>query len=146
MASFAAIVSANLTFDSIRCINITGDLADEVITPSQADGDVVGADLNPFTSVSWRYNRATKDTRNGSKRYAGMVEENVVGEVFTAAYQTACNGHAGLLGADITTVGGIFNPIIIGKETVTPGLWNYNTLSSVQFLNRVTSQISRKSF
>ncbi len=146
MATLATLLSANLTFDSIRCINITGALVDEVISPSQANGDVIGADLAPFVGVPFRYNRATKDTRNGSKRFSGMVEGNTAGETWLAAYVTSCNAFALLLAADITTVGGIFEPIILGAETGTPGLFNYNTLSSVQFLDRVTSQVSRKSF
>lgn len=146
MANLAGLQSVNLTYDSIRVINITGTLADEVITPGQADGDVVGNDMAPFVCAPFRYNRATKDTRNGSKRYSGMVEQNLVGETFTVAYLASLAAHATILQTDITTVGGIFTPIIIGQETITPGLWNYNTLTSVQALDRVTSQVSRKSF
>lgn len=146
MSPMSIMQSINLTYDTIRCVNITGALADDVITPTESAGDVIGADAASFISCSFRYNRETKDTRNGSKRLAGMVEENMVGVGFEAPFFSNMGVFAIVLGADISTVGGVFTPIILGKETLTPGTWLYNSLVSVQALNRQTSQVSRKVF
>lgn len=135
-----------LDYTSIRAINITGSLADVVITPSEASGIVAGDAVTGFVAAPFRYNRETKDTRNGSKRLCGMVEQNLVTTGFEAAYFILLQSLATVFGTDISTVGGIFTPIILGEETITPGTWNYNTIVSVQALQRSTSQVSRKAF
>lgn len=146
MPQIKVVQSVNLAYTSIRAINITGSLADEVITPSEASGQAAGDDVVSFVSAPFRYNRETKDTRNGSKRLAGMLEQNLVGTGFLGSFFTALQTLATVFGTDISTVGGIFVPIILGAETVTPGTWNYNSIVSVQALQRSTSQVSRKVF
>lgn len=146
MPAVTLIQNDAVDYTTIRAINLTGSLADEVITPAVASGSISGSVVNSFTACSFRYNRETKDTRNGSKRFSGMIEENMVGVGFEAAFFTLMNTFAGVLETDISTVGGIFTPIILGAETATPGTWNYNTLVGVQALNRATSQVSRKVF
>lgn len=146
MPAIKLVQNTDVAYTSIRAINITGTLADEVITPSEAAGVVTGATVASFVAASFRYNRETKDTRNGAKRLAGMVEENMSGVGFTSPYFTLLGTLAAVFGTDISTVGGIFTPIILGPETVTPGTWLYNTIVSVQALNRATSQVSRKVF
>jgi len=138
--------STGTVYTSIRAINLTGSLADEVITPSVSNGILVGEAVTGFVAAPFRYNRETKDTRNGAKRLVGMIEENLVGTGFTASYFTTLQGLAAVFETDISTVGGIFTPIILGAETQTPGEWLYNTIVSVQALQRTTSQVSRKAF
>lgn len=146
MTPISIIQNTSLDYTSIRAINVTGTLADEVITPSVASGVDAGVEVVSFVTAPFRYNRETKDTRNGSKRLSGLVEENVVTTGFVAAYFTQLQTFATVLETDISTVGGIFSPIILGSETVTPGTFNFNTIVSVQALNRTTSQVSRKVF
>jgi len=142
----ALIQTDELTYDTIRAINVTGTLADEVISPATGSGTLSGAEVAGFIGCSFRYNRETKDTRNGAKRFAGILEADMIGVGFEAAYFAKMGVLAGHLSTDISTVGGIFTPIILGKETATPGTWTYNTIVSVQALNRQTSQVSRKVF
>lgn len=146
MAALAVVGNISLKFDNIRCVNLTGTLADANITPSQADGDVVGAVVIDFVSSAFRYNRVTKDTRNGAKRFTGLVEENVTGGSFTVAYNVDLDALAVILGTDISTVGGVFSPVIVRKPVGAGGVWTFNDVVSVQNLDRVTTQNSRKTF
>lgn len=146
MAALAAIQSSLVTYEFIRVKNITGTLADSVLTPSQTDGDVVGANMTGALAVSFRYNRVSKDTRNGSKRFVGLIEENVTASTFIPAYITDLDALAVLLGTDISTVGGVFAPVIVRKPPDGAGVYTYNTVANVVALNRVTTQNSRKNF
>lgn len=146
MPGLAVLLSVNLEFNNIRCANLTGDLADINRTPNQPDGDVVGSDVVSFVAAPFRYNRTTKETRNGSKRFAGMVEENLVTVAYTGLYIAALQAYALLLETDISTVGGIFEPIILRKPPTEAGVYTYNQVLGVQALNRTTTQSSRKVF
>lgn len=146
MATLAGLQSTNLDYNLIRVANLTGNLADFSKVPSQGDGDVVGSDIVSFTAFSFRYNRETKDTRNGAKRFAGLIEENVQSTGFGPTFFSSLQAFAILLGNDISTVGGIFSPIILRKPPAAGPLYTYNTVSSVTALNRTTTQSSRKVF
>ena len=146
MAAIAVIQGANVIYDNIRCKNLTGTLADFNQIPSQVDGDVAGAVTADFIGAAFRYNRVSKETRNGAKRFAGMVEENIVGGNFTVAYNVDLDALAVVLSADISTVGGVFAPIILHKPPDGGGNWTYNELQSAVNLNRLTTQNSRKTF
>ncbi len=146
MPEIAVILNDDLKFNNIRVANLTGNLADFSITPSQVDGDVTGAVMADFIACSYRLNRTTKDTRNGSKRFCGMVEENIVGGGFTAAYVADLDLLADVLETTIAGgTGAIFEPIILRKPDIA-GTFTYSLVQTVQALNRVTTQNSRKKF
>lgn len=146
MAAIAVICSTNVIFENIRVANLTGDLADANLTPSQPDGDVIGAVVAGFVGAAYRYNRVSKDTRNGAKRFGGMVEENILGGSFTVAYNVDLDALAVVLSAEISTVGAVLDPVIVRKPVGAGGIWTYNDVAAVQNLNRVTTQNSRKTF
>ncbi len=146
MAALAVIQSDNLVYTNIRCKNITGNLADFNRIPSQVDGDVAGADAAGFVGAGFRYNRTTKETRNGGKRFSAMVEENITGGTFTVAYNIDLDALAVVLSAEISTVGQVLSPVILRKPDDGAGNWTYNVLQSAVNLNRVTTQNSRKTF
>lgn len=146
MAIIAPSQNTTLLYKNIRCANITGGGADFNLTPSQGDGDIVGSVVAGFTSNSFRYNRTTKETRNGAKRFTAMVEENIIGSSFTVPYNAVLDALATALSQQITTVGGVFDPIILRKPDDGFGNYTYNVLASVQNLDRVTTQNSRKNF
>ncbi len=128
----------------IRAKNVTGSLADAVLVPSQADGDVIGEAVNTFTAAGYRLNRTTKETRNGQKRFSGMVEENMETQAWSAAFKIILDAFALILAGQITTVGAVFDPVI-ARELVTPvGDWLANPVSSVTANNFITTQNSRK--
>lgn len=145
MTDLAGIINSSVAFDLIRVANLTGIEADAVQSPSQGSGNVVGLNMTPVMAASFRMNRTTKETRNGSKRFAGLIEENVQGTTFAPAYLVDLQAFESLLAGQISTVGLLADPVILHKPDVA-GVWTYNEVASVTALNRVTTQNSRKSF
>ncbi len=144
LAVLAAVQHTTLVYNSIRAINVTGDLADFVLTPTTSSGSNAGTAVNTFTAAGIRLNRTTKETRNGQKRFAGMVEEEMSNQSWTAAYITTLETLATALVADISTVGGIFEAVIARQDLVTPTNWFANPVASATVNDFVTSQVSRK--
>jgi len=140
------IQSTNIVYKTVRANNLTGVLADATVIPSISTGAIVGTVVADFVACAFRYNRVEKATRNGSKRFGGMTEEVLEGGGFTAAYDTTAIATAVVLGTDISTVGGVFTPVILRKPDDGFGNWTYNTIQNVQYLDRVTTQNSRKKF
>ena len=140
------IQNESVTYSNIRVSNLTGDLADFNLNPTEVNGDVAGAVVADFVAAAFRYNRVTKDTRNGAKRFSGMVEENILGGGFTTAYQAELDLLAAALGANISGGGSAFTPIILRKPEISAGTFVYNNVAGVSNLNRLTTQNSRKQF
>lgn len=145
MSDLAGILNSNISFDNIRVANLTGVLADWNLTPSQGSGDVIGSNMAAFTAASYVLNRTTKETRNGAKRFPGMVEENVNGASFTGPYFTALEAFAIVLASQITG-GGVNADLVILRKPDILGVWLYNDVANAQALNRLTTQNSRKNF
>lgn len=136
--------ATSLTYTSIRAVNVTGDLADFVLTPTTLAGTSVGDPVNTFTAAGIRLNRTTKETRNGQKRFAGMVEQRMENQAWDAAFLVVLGDVADALVADISTVGGIFEPVIARQDPITPTNWFANPVASATVNAFVTSQVSRK--
>lgn len=144
--TIAGRLNSSVFFTNIRVANLTGTLADFNLTPTDDQGLLVGLGIVSFVCFPFRYNRVTKDTRNGAKRFTGMIEENVETTGFLPAYFNTMEALGVILGTPISTVGGIFDPIILHKPADEAGIYTYNTVASVQALNRTTTQNSRKVF
>ena len=135
---------SSLGYDNIRVVNVTGTLADFNRTPVTTDGVLTGVAVNSFTAVGIRLNRTTKETRNGQKRFAGQSEEVLNNQSFTAGYLTNVELVSDALVADISTVGGIFEPVIARQSKIDPLDWIINPVASGTVNDFVTSQVSRK--
>jgi hypothetical protein len=118
-----------------------------------ADGTETGSDMPQYNSAAFKLVRTTKETRNGSKRIAGMTEENVTGNNFTAGFKTEMDGVAATLESPLVSGSITHLPAIVGGKydtTVTPAVlkpvanWVYNPISSVAASSRVTTQNTRK--
>ena len=134
----------SLIYTAIRVQNVTGNLADFVRTPSLLNGTLVGAALNTFTAAGIRLNRTTKDTRNGQKRIAAGIEEHAETQNWDATYIALLETLGTALADQISTVGGIFNPVIARQEPLTPTNWVVNPVASHTVKLFITSQVSRK--
>lgn len=146
MASLANTQNVGVDYTNIRVANLTGILADTNTIPVPTSGTVIGDEVVGFTAYPLRYNRVTKDTRNGAKRFTGLVEENVKTTGFEVAFFALMQSVATILGQPITSVGAIFGPIILHKPADGAGVFTYNDVASVTALNRTTTQNSRKAF
>ncbi len=134
-----------IAYTEVRVANLTGDLADASHLPSFANGVVAGDVMPSFTAFSYKYVRTSKDTRNGAKRFGGVIEENVTGNNWLPAFFTDMQLHESTLSGQIDVLGHIFVPIILRKPDVA-GLFTYNDVANVLAQNRVTTQNSRKAF
>lgn len=75
VANVMANLATGLTFNSLELLNLTDGLEFADI-PSGATGSVAGSPLPAFNAMTVKLNRATRLTRNGSKRIAGLLEQN----------------------------------------------------------------------
>lgn len=144
MATLALAQHTSLIYNSIRVRNVTGNLADFLLTPTIIVGQLIGTAINSFTAAGIRLNRTTKETRNGQKRIAGQTEEVAETQTWQAAYIDLLDDLGDVLILPITTVGGVFNPVIARQSIVTPTDWTVNPIASFTANNFITSQTSRK--
>lgn len=146
MPDIATIQGDDVIYDEILVRNITGDLADATATPVPAEGDLIGTPMTQFVAIPFRYNRLTKDTRDGAKRFVGALEENAKTTGWETAFFTIMQTLAGNLDNTISNAGKTFQPVIVRKPGLGLGIFTYNPISSVTALQRQTSQSSRKVF
>ncbi len=135
-----------VAYEEIIVRNLTGTLADVTLVPTTPIGLVAGTRMTTINAMPYRYNRIQKDTRDGAKRFVGIVEENALANTFEAAFFTIMQTLATFLDNGIADGGKTFNPIILKKPELGAGVWRYSQISSVTALNRITSQSSRKAF
>jgi len=118
-------------------------------------GDVLSADIAAsFIALSVRLIRSDKSVRSGSKRYTGMVENNLTGNTFLPSYLTLWNATAYYLNVAIDLgVSGSAVPCIVRRTYVTVGetkilnpasAWIYSDIAEVVVRSQVTTQNSRK--
>lgn len=144
LAAIADAQHTTMNYLAIRAQNVTGNLADFVRTPDTLVGALVGDALNTFTAAGIRLDRTTKDTRNGHKRFAAQTEEVAETQNWSAAYLLVLEDLAAILAVPITTVGGVFNPVIARQDPITPAEWTVNPVAGATVNLFITSQVSRK--
>lgn len=144
LPGLSLIQSDTLSYVSITCKNVTGSLADFVRVPVTTVGTLTGQPIATFNAAGYSLIRTTKETRNGSKRFAGQTEIEASGQIWSAAFFTVLAGFSGVLLGDITEPGGTFDPVIGRFNPLTPTLWTANPIANVSASINITSQVSRK--
>lgn len=123
-----------------------------VYVPTNDQGLLVESQMPNYTSVGIQLTRSTRETRSGRKRFGGLTEEQVDGNVLTSSAQTNWDTFAGLL-ADtlVVPVGDDPEPVIIGNiydtdtgELLPVQAWTYNFLAGAVVQQFLTTQNSRK--
>lgn len=146
-ALWRAAVNASLIFNSIEVIN-HNDVAD---FHERSLSDVVGTfagDPEPsFLALRVRMVRETRETRNGDKRYAGLVEGGLSGNTVAQATIDAFNP---FIGQTHVTFSGVYVPVIVSKQftgdppvLLNPTLWVTNGITDAEIVG-LTTQNSRK--
>lgn len=136
--------SSSLAYSEIIVDNVTGDLAPVSLTPTTSAGTTLGTPQQSYVAAGFKRVRTTKDTRNGSMRIAGLTEDDTTGNGFEAAYKALLETFADVLEAQISDVGGIFDPVIVKSRPLGTEPWVTNAISSVAVKGQPTSQVSRK--
>lgn len=115
------IQSVQLTHSVTRVDNLTNGLDFAEVAVSVAGQDN-GAPLASFYALNFILRRTTKLTRNGSKRLAGITENNVDGNGWSNSY-TPLNNYGNavaspLLDAAEPTANPFASPVIVGRRLV----------------------------
>lgn len=122
VAVITPVVANTTAFNKFVAKNLTNGL-DYYEEPNNLPGALTSPALPSQTTFTVKLTRATLLTRNGSKRYSGLVEAGVTGNLInwvTAQKNALQAGHEAVL--DYSSGGGTVSlgPVIVGRIT-TPG-------------------------
>lgn len=109
-------------------------------------GSVAGEILPIFMAWGFKYNRASKLTRNGAKRISPLSESQLTSSAPDAGTVTALNAFATVLGNTLVVANGVgdnltLEPVIVRRAPPLPPI--RNPINGVSF-QRVTTQNTRK--
>lgn len=138
--------SQDLAINNIRVVEFGTENPDAVQAVNDA-GDVAGDRMPVFVAAVVRLNRATKSTRDGWKRFAGIPATDVADGVLSGTTLTNFQAFAALLDDDLAPTGaGIFEPIIVNRASIDDGQLpvTYSTISSPGARSRLSTQNTRK--
>lgn len=146
-----AILNLQTQFDQITIKNLSNGL-DYAVTTITRVGTLAGAALPAYITFSAQLVRNTLLTRNGSKRFSGLVEEGIVGNTISWNPAQKAAVEVALASDLVSLVPGSWNlqPIIVGRfPQGSPNageldLSRTNNVIQARLGQRVTSQTSRK--
>ena len=145
VATPEALIHSDLVqFINIRARTVLGNLPDLNTVPTTANGARPGDGLPSFTAVSAKLAGTTKDTRAGAKRYGGLWEGDITGNLLSVAYQAVFD----------TFLPNLLLPVSDGVNTYVPVIYSKpKPTRPTDFVNEVigasrnlfaTTQNSRK--
>jgi len=139
-----AFQSDQIVYLEVRGRSVTG-VTFASVSLGSTDGDITGSALPPYVAYEFIYKRATALTRNGFKRFGGVIEEaidqggNVTGAVAAALTAAEATLETGL----VDIVGFPYRPIILGRPVPPVLPLRVGEIDEIAF-QRVTTQNSRK--
>lgn len=142
-----ALVSVVTVFRSVEWLNYN-DLADFGIDTSIAaqTGARSGEALPSYNAWAFQYNRETRSTRNGAKRFSAIAESDQAYGAPAAVATDVINNCAASLGQLINFGGTEFwEPVIVRLNAAGDTPIVVNGVKNVTF-KRITTQSSRKSW
>lgn len=142
--TIALLQDTGLIFQSVVMSTVLGTLPDLPISPTTATGALTGEDTTSFLAFAFRLNRTTKETRNGSKRYAGLTETNVIGNFVTPAFETLMDTFTTQLALAIDSGVALYDPVIFSPPNLTHTGNLVNIIDSATKFSTITTQRSRK--
>lgn len=134
--------------DQIVYLEVRAEVLDGLyfssISQGSVDGAISGTALPPYVAYEFIYRRATRVTRNGFKRFPGVIEEAIdqAGNV-TGAAATALTAAETVLDDTLNMSWGTADPQIWGRPIPPSTAHRFNDITEVAF-QRVTTQNSRK--
>lgn len=138
-----AFQSDQIVYLEIRAEHI-GGIYFSSISQGAVDGVISGSALPPYYAYEFIYRRATRATRNGFKRFAGVIEEAIdQGGNVTGGVATALTAAETVLDDTLNMSWGAASPIIYGPQGPAHPADVENPVSEVAF-QRITTQNSRK--
>lgn len=139
------IQSSGVTHDNIEVTNYD-DLEDfhtEALTSANV-GSRSGEALPRFNAWAFRILRASRNSKNGWKRFAGITETDQSGGVAAAGMSTALDAVAAVLGVRLSDVNGnSWDMKIPGSQFAAPGIPVPHPTAGSEYV-KITTQNSRK--
>lgn len=133
----------NVNGIDIRCRKF-GGLSETIVDISLQSGNRLGEPIASFNAWGYILNRTTIDVRNGSKRYAGISEDDAEGNTPATGVLQALSDLADALSQALDTGGGdAVVPVVYRRESFIDPDWFGTKVASAQF-TAITSQVSRK--
>lgn len=142
-----AIQNTAYEYDEISVVPLFGDGIDAVRSLSGLTGDIAGANVAPPYVLPVKLNRDSRATRNGSKRFSGMIEENMTEDGWTSAFITLATTSLTLLDDAIGQVGFQFFPVILRRpDSFVFSQLTYTGVDSITVQDRNSTQGTRKTY
>lgn len=144
LPAILAFQSDQIVYLELRARHVEG-VSFTSTTLGSLDGEIAGSALPPYVAYEFIYRRATALTRNGFKRFAGVIEEAIdQGGNVTGAVATALTAAEPILTLPLEGSGGTFwQPVIYGRPIPSNPTPRIGQVDEVGF-QRVTTQNSRK--
>ena len=133
-----------LAYNNVVFSTFFGTLPDLPVAPTSTTGTLVGEDTASFLAFAFRLNRSTKDTRNGSKRFAGLTEDRITGNFVDTGFTTLMDAFAPQMALALDSGTNLYDPVIFSPPNMAHVGNLVNTIDSVTSIATVTSQRSRK--
>jgi len=142
------LLSSAVTFTDILCFSVFGTGIEVTVPYTGGEtGNRVGESMPSYVATSLKYQRSSRETGSGWKRFGPMTEPDVLGDFFEAVYLSFMDNAAAALEGAVVGASATYEPIIFrAANTAKDPLPRYQLISSVNALNRVTTQTSRKRF
>lgn len=144
-----AIQSSSLEYQQVAVENVTDGLEFVEVSYVQT-GSVGGTPALPsYVAATFKLGRTTKITRNGSKRFAGITEADVI-DNNTNFLTSQTDPIEAALAADLDVVvssvsEGTLGPVIVGRDVLGHlDLARINAVSFGLLSQNISSQVSRK--
>lgn len=121
-----------------------GDPNEFVLVTSATPGTRAGNPLNSFSAWGFILVRNTIDIRNGSKRFAGIAEDDVTGNEPVVPFEGNLDDVAAALSENIEMPNSaVAIPVIYRRDSFDEGTWFGGNFGTARF-TAITSQVSRK--
>lgn len=139
------LVNDEYTFDTIEVTELGSNNEIFVRNILNGVGSLAGLPVAPHITWTAKLSRTTRDTRNGSKRWSGLTESAMVDTGLTNNTLTAFQAVMDNLLVPLDILGINTDMAIVSRpQGQTQGPWNFSYVGSIQALNRITSQNTRK--
>lgn len=145
----AAVQNTGVSHTNIRVTPIFGAGIEFNVAPTAPAGTIPGDQMPSFLAASIRLNRSDRTLRNGWKRFAGLLEQEVGAQSFSGGFVTLLTTLGTAIAADLAGGGDLFHPQIVRKPFSTKALsanWESIDVGGFTVANRPTTQTSRKTF
>lgn len=154
LAAIQDIVRSNVNYNTVEVIDEM-DVANfgTFDIDVSGTGPSTGEAMASFVAIPIRLLRSSRDLRSGWKRFAGVDETSVITNTFTTSFETLVQTAVPDIVQDLNIGLGVL-PLVILRNRPTPSTptidpedpttWLYSDVAEGQFVNRVTTQNSRK--